>query len=239
MLTMIKAFSQKIPQSLKKILVNHCVACRCLSETLICKECLQQLSKPTESCSRCADKLPAPTQTNYCGRCLRSPPAFDAIDYILPYERWLSQLLVAAKVGRQVEAVAALRYLIRVQTADFRLTGRPVLLPVPSPRSRLMVRGFNLSAILAQQFARQFDLKILSPTAVVLPFYVPKQAKLSWQKRQKNRHHYQVKAKLPENILIIDDIVTTGATVNELAKTLKENSVKTVAVWAVSRVFEG
>lgn len=235
---MIKAFSQKIPQSLRNLVNNHCVACRCLSKTLLCESCLNQLQKPQKTCCRCATLLIAETQTNTCLSCLKSPPAFDVIDYILPYEQWLSRLLVAAKVGRQVEAIAALRYLVRIKASSLRQIGTPALLPVPSPKSRLMTRGFNLSAVLADEFARQLNLKILPPTAVVLPFYVPKQAKLSWQKRQKNRHHYQIKAQLPENILIIDDIVTTGATVNELAKTLKENSVKTVAVWAISRVFE-
>lgn len=235
----IKDFSRTLTTPIVKLLVNQCVVCQQSSAVPICSACLSQLQKPDSSCRVCAEPLNESVQSQRCKNCIDKPPAFDSVSYIGGYDGWLTELIIAAKVGKQVNAIAALRYLLQVKCDEWVLpNSKAVLLPMPSPKSRLMSRGFNLPALMAKQFARQHQLSILPPTAVTLPFYVPKQAKLSRQQRQKNRHHYQINTPLPENIVIIDDIITTGSTVGELARKLKSKSVKSVAVWSIAKVFD-
>lgn len=70
---------------------------------------------------------------------------------------------------------------------------------------------------------------------IKLPFFVRKQALLSKQQRQKNRHFYQINHSLPPKILIIDDILTTGETLHELAKKLRQNGAESVVAYTISR----
>lgn len=240
----IKDFSQTLAKPIVNLLVNQCVVCqkqttREQSMVLICESCLSQLEKPKLSCQVCAEPLSAAVQNQRCKDCINKPLAFDCVSYVAAYDGWLAAMIIAAKVSKQVNAIAALRYLLRVKHDEFIIpSDNTVLLPMPSPKSRLMSRGFNLPALMAKQLAQQHQLSILPPTAVTLPFYVPKQAKLSRQQRQKNRHNYQINTQLPSNIIIIDDIITTGSTVGELARKLKSESVKSVAVWSIAKVFD-
>ncbi len=109
------------------------------------------------------------------------------------------------------------------------------LLPMPTPKLRLMQRGFNLPSIFAKQLSQHFQLPILPSDVVKLPLKTQKQGLLSRQQRLKNHRIYQINHKIPEKIVLIDDIYTTGQTVKDLAKQLRQNGAKSVAVWVFSR----
>ncbi len=180
------------------------------------------------------------TAMQYCRACLSQPPPFEQLYFIGTYHQALADMVIAAKIARQTSALAALQtlvyYEIAINRQDWqqRYAGYKIL-PVPTPKSRLIQRGFNLPRIIAQLFADEMGLPIIGSHMVTLPWYQPKQAKMNRLQRQKNRHNYQIHHKLGKKILIIDDIVTTGNTVRELAVKLQQNHVETVAVWAIAR----
>lgn len=231
----IRTFYEKFTDSAGALLGRECVVCRVSSAVPVCANCLATLKKPPNSCRICAKPLLTATQHQCCKECIEQPPAYDSVYYVGAYSGWLAELIRAAKFSRRIEAVAALRYIATVAGEDFLPTTGMAILPVPTPKSRLIRRGFNLPAMLATRLSVRYQLPIVPSDRVVLPFFVRKQAKLSRQNRQKNRHFYQTNGQLPTKILIIDDIFTTGATVNELAKKLRGEGVQSVAVWVISR----
>lgn len=223
-----------LSQNARDLLLGRCAVCGKNVDTPVCRACLIAINKAEHRCNVCAKSVP--NHVDKCKDCIETPPAYDHVSYIGEYAEPLSTLITAAKLGRQVAAINALHHVVHTFADELTLPdGDAVLLPMPSPRSRLMTRGFNLPLLLAKPLAKRLQLPILPPTTVTLPFFVPKQAKLSRKQRQKNRHFYQIHAKLPKKIIIFDDIVTTGATVDELSKILRRNHVQSVAVWAISR----
>lgn len=229
--------SMMLSRNIRELLAGRCVVCERLANTPVCRICLMSISIADYRCGVCAEKVPK--HVGKCKNCIEKPPAFDKVSIIGSYQDSLAELIIAAKIAKQVHAIAALQYIVQTMGNDFTAPQKnTALLPMPSPKSCWLTRGFNLPTLLAKQWAKQYQLSVLPPTAVSLPFFVPKQAKLSRQQRQKNHHYYQINTQLPENIVIIDDIITTGSTVNELAKSIREKGVKTVDVWAIAKVFD-
>lgn len=216
-----------------------CLLCKTPGDSL-CGRCLHAIDRPPHCCRRCGLALPQPTETQCCGKCLLDPPEFASLDFIGSYHKQLADMLVAAKIGRQVQAIAALKTLIRHDISQNMHSYRRryadfALLAVPTPKLRLLRRGFNLPRWAAKILATELGLQLLPSSCVKLPWYAPKQAKMSRQQRQKNRHKYQICDKIAKKVVIVDDIVTTGNTVGELATKLRRKGCEKLAVWAIAR----
>lgn len=221
---------------------QYCAACLAYSGKPLCQSCLERITLPEYRCRVCGFRLLAADADGRCKDCIERPPAFEALYNIGTYKTPLSDLIIAAKITRKSAAVAALRDLLQhylrhdAATNDYFAQYHDYsLLAMPTPKSRLMQRGFNLPRWFAEDISCYYGLPLLSSRTVTLPLFVPKQAALSKQQRQKNRHFYQINHKLPDKILIIDDIFTTGATLNELAKQLRRNHAKSVAAYTIAR----
>lgn len=230
--------------SAQLLLGNCCVVCAqdttwLAEQSPLCQQCLQQLQRelpnPDDVCTNCGVMMTGESLVGRCRACVAKPPAYQYLHAIGQYDGILADLITRAKIAKQVGAVVALLSLTRHYSEALSAYPDYTLLAMPTPRWRLLQRGFNLPELLAKALAQQHYLPQVSNTAVTLPWYVAKQAKLTRHQRQKNRHLYQINHKLPKKIIIIDDIVTTGATVGELAQVLCQNGVESVAVWAISR----
>ncbi|PID58454.1 MAG: hypothetical protein CR957_00245 [Gammaproteobacteria bacterium] len=189
------------------------------------------------SCRRCGLALPADTVSGLCQACLAHPPAIAQLDFIANYDGLLADWIVAAKIGRQAAAIGALRQVLRQRAG---LSPPPLykgaaLLPMPIPKPRLMSRGFNLPRLLAQQLSRQWGLPVVPSHVVTRAWSGKKQAKLTRQQRQAQQHRYQINDSLPANIVVVDDVMTTGQTLNELAKSLQKEKVKNISAWVLAR----
>ncbi len=244
----------KISQSLQLLSQSHCVICEVVGQGVLCDRCRQEaIGKPKHTCRICGQVLIGNSTDSRCRQCIQSPPAYESLHYIGAYEDVLSMLIIRAKVAKQLSAVIALQSLvddfINAPTDSPNIDGLNRtfrweqkfadyhLLPMPIPRSRLMQRGFNLPLLLAKRLSLgcQFYLPIVPQHYVTLPFFMQKQAKLNRKQRLKNQHHYQICHKLPKKIIIVDDVVTTGATVGQLAKVLRGQGVKRLSVWSMAR----
>ncbi len=252
---------QKISQSLQLLSQSHCVSCEVVGQGVLCDVCRESIGKPKHSCRICGQAIIGNSTDSRCKTCIQSPPAYESLHCIGAYDEVLSSLIIKAKVAKQLSAVIALRSLVdefisnvstdncdtdshnnsyrwAEQFADYHL------LPMPIPRSRLMQRGFNLPLLLAKRLSVQchlcnYHLPIVPQHAITQPFFVKKQSKLNRQQRLKNQHHYQINHKfshkLPKKIIIIDDVVTTGTTVGQLAKFLRGQGVQRLSVWTMAR----
>jgi competence protein ComFC len=112
-----------------------------------------------------------------------------------------------------------------------------VIIPVPLHARRERERGFNQAEILAKLFAKKFGLSINKNLHRII--YTAQQAKLSGEERRLNLENAFVWKGLakgvPEKVLLVDDVYTTGATMEECAKILKDNGVKVVWVLVLAR----
>ena len=102
-----------------------------------------------------------------------------------------------------------------------------VIIPVPLHARRERERGFNQAEILGKLFSEKFDLRINKNLSRVI--YTAQQAKLSGEERRKNlKDAFVFNGDAPTQVLLVDDVFTTGATMQECARVLKNNGVKVV-----------
>jgi ComF family protein len=210
---------------------GSCFVCRGAARALLCGECdaeLPRLAGPL--CPRCALQSPGGLT---CGRCLRQPPAYDATVAALGYE-FPADVLVQALKFRGELAVAPLlaAYLAACLAESLRKVD--CVIPVPLSRERLQARGFNQSAEIARHVAPRAKLEL---TLCERTRESPPQMELPYEARQKNvRGAFRCTGNvIGASVALVDDVMTTGATLDELARTLKQAGAVSVTNWVVAR----
>jgi len=217
------------------LLGGTCSLCRGAAERgLLCEPCdaeLPRLQKPL--CPRCA--LPSPSG-ELCGRCLAEPPQFDAtiaaLEYAFPVDvlvqglKFRGELAFAGLLGgllaKRVHATPPVQY----------------VLPVPLARDRLRERGYNQSLEIARYVAPAMRAQ-LAPGLCERTAPTRAQTGLPWPERAKNvRGAFRATRSLDgATIALLDDVMTTGATLDEIAGTLKRSGAAHVVNWVVARTF--
>ncbi len=199
----------------------------------LCAACLAGLPWNRHACQCCG--LPLAHEASHCGRCLKSPPSFTSTQAALRYEFPLDRLLPRFKFHGDLAAGALLGTLMARGLAA---APRPqALLPVPLHPARLRERGYDQALELTKSLAaaggppvcRDRLLRVRATTA---------QSRLDARSRRRNvRGAFAVRAgsPLPAHVALIDDVMTTGATVRECARTLLAAGVRRVDVWVVAR----
>jgi ComF family protein len=217
-----------------------CLLCRgradgARGEGLLCTACERDLPRLTRSelCPRCA--LPSAGGA-ICGACLAHPPGFDATVAALAYQFPADVLIRALKFDGKL-AIAPLlgRALAR------RVAGTPpvdAVLPVPLSQARLRERGFNQSMEIGRALARTSGLR-LEPGLCRRTRDTPAQVDLSPAQRARNvRGAFRcTRALAGITIAVIDDVMTTGATLEEIAGVLKKAGASRVVNWVAARTL--
>ncbi|WP_238473356.1 ComF family protein [Desulforamulus profundi] len=176
---------------------------------------------------------PPQGRVTLCGDCQSQPPPFEMARAVGPYEGGLRQAIHLFKYKRR-KSLAPLLGGLMLETLQKhpRLLHCDLVLPVPMSRGRLRERGFNQAALLARQVARGLNLPLSD--RVLIKGETPPQTGLTRPQREQNlRGSFKVKA--PEeirgkNLLIVDDVFTTGSTVSAMAETLKEQGAAGIFV---------
>lgn len=199
-------------------LAQDCLLCAAPgNDDILCPDCSTHLpSLGSERCPICA--LPTPG-SNICGACLKQPPHFDATQAAFRYEFPIDRLIQSLKYAHRL---ASAEFFGRA-LARMPFSSRPdLILPVPLAAERLAQRGFNQALEIARPLARTLGMA-LSVGHVHRNRDTPPQSQLAWKDRKKNiRHAFECETDLRgKTVLVIDDVMTTGATLDELARTLK------------------
>ncbi|MBN1379259.1 MAG: ComF family protein [Gammaproteobacteria bacterium] len=171
-----------------------------------------------------------------CGQCLQQPPHFDCLLSPFRYENPVDWLVQRLKYNASLSHVPVLAGLLLDYLQPL-IPERPeTIVPVPLHVNRLRARGFNQALELARPLARHFSIPI-GGELCLRHIDTPQQSALPARQRAKNlRNAFMINQKPTVNsVAIIDDVVTTGATVDALAKLLKRNGVERVQVWSVAR----
>jgi len=210
---------------------GSCFLCRGAAPDVLCPACdadLPRLSAPL--CPRCA--LAAPGGA-LCGRCLAEPPHYDATVAALAYA-FPADVLIHALKFRGELALAPLFAGILSQTIS-RSERIDLVVPVPLSAQRLRGRGYNQSAEIARRLAQRAPLELFlcersRDTAA--------QTDLPWSERQRNvRGAFRCARSISGTVAVVDDVMTTGATLNEIALVLKRAGAGRVVNWVVARTF--
>jgi len=205
----------------------------------LCGACLAALPRNRHHCQRCALPLPEATPPGVsCAHCQRRPPDFAGVVAPLLYASPVDTLIAQLKYhGRLTLAGPLADCLVsEIRCPDARPAGLPqALVPVPMHASRLRQRGFNHAAELARTVGRRLGIRVeyrlLERTLATRP-----QQGLSRGERSSNlRRAFTARGPAPAHVAIIDDVVTTGSTAQQLARVLRDNGAATVEVWAVAR----
>jgi len=196
----------------------------------LCAACwseLPWLTAPT--CVQCAHPLAAP---GVCGRCLADPPHFDAVVAACRYQYPVDGLIQSCKYGGRLATIRALAAMLdrcRPQHAD-------LIVPMPLSPQRLRERGFNQALELARAAVPAAGAPVDAGLCVKTR-ETPPQTRLPWKERRKNiRGAFVVLGDLAgRHVAVIDDVLTTGATLNELARNLKRAGAASVTGWVIAR----
>jgi len=199
----------------------------------LCAACAAELPRNRACCARCALPLPAPAAL--CGQCLRRPPPWQAAWAPFRYGWPLDRLESRFKFGADLAAGRVLATLWQREPRPPSLP--PALLVVPLHRQRLRQRGYNQALELARPLARALGvplhgdaLRRVRPTGA--------QTERDAADRRRNvRGAFAVRegTALPAHVALLDDVMTTGATLAEATRVLRRAGVRRVEVWALAR----
>lgn len=218
---------------------GQCAICLDWSGQRLCAACCARFAAAVARCSRCA--LEVPVGVAVCGRCLRRPPPFDAALTAVDYAHPWAALVARFKFSASLDLAGAFATLLcgAVRNAQ-RAPSAGLLLPVPLARDRLRERGYNQSWEIARRLARRLDAAA-DPHLLLRVRETPPQLALAPERRAANvRGAFAVeptrRSELQgRTVTLIDDVMTTGETAGEIARTLKAAGAARVQVWVIAR----
>ena len=215
-----------------------CGGCGQLDGARICEDCIVRFVPALSRCPRCA--IGSTSHALICGACLRTPPLFDAswaaVDYAFPW----AGLIMQFKFHEGLDLADSF--------ADLMLENRPpsmgqssrLILPVPLSRARIRQRGFNQSWEIARRLAKKLHWP--SHADFLLKTHdTPEQMSLPLHRRVSNlKGVFALATKEKsliqgQDVVLVDDVMTTGATMNSLAELLKQAGAASVGVWVFAR----
>ncbi len=214
-----------------RALPMRCLLCADATARAVCSPCEAMLARTTdEACPRC--RLPS-SNGEVCGRCLRYPPRWQHLTATFMYEFPLDRLIVGAKHARDwgvFDWSAA-------QLNEWPHAANATLIPVPMAPERWAERGYNQAALLAHTLARRFDLRT-DNEAIIRIRDTGSQAARAWVERRKNVKgaFAATRSFAGESMVLIDDVLTTGATLNECARAAFDAGAANVDAFVIARV---
>lgn len=222
-------------------IAQHCQLCDepCEAGASLCGPCEAELPWLGGRCAICA--LPLPAQGQVCGQCLKRAPAFDHVEvpwrFAFPVDTLVSRFKHQANwpLGRLLGE----RLAHHLQHAFVDGLQRPDrLLPVPLATRRLRQRGFNQAQMLGQWLSRTLAIP-LDERSLQRIVDTPPQQQLDAATRRRNLRHAFALAPdanlAGHHLALVDDVLTTGATAEALARLLKGAGAARVDVYCLAR----
>ncbi|WP_242111864.1 ComF family protein [Luteimonas aquatica] len=220
----------------------RCLLCREPADGAhdLCAACAAVLPWNRHACPRCAVPLPPaddPTApASACGRCLRHPPPLQSARAACRYGFPLDRLLPRFKFHGDLAAGRLLAQLMAAACGEYE---RPeAMIAIPLHHARLRSRGYDQAWELARPLARALDLPLLRHALIRRRDTAPQSRLDAGQRRGNLRRAFAVNAgaALPAHVALIDDVMTTGATLHAAARALHRAGAMRVDAWVCARV---
>lgn len=226
-------------ERLGRHLPSQCAICRSWQDGRVCRDCLQRYAPPRWRCTRCA--APAPQGQPRCGRCMTHPPAFDHAvavwDHAYPWHLLVERFKFDDALDLADTLAQHLHAAIERQDAPVAVD---CIVPVPLSARRLAERGYNQ----AWELARRLGVRLGCPARSDLVLRrrdTPTQVGLDLAQRLRNlRGAFAVPqpryADLHgRRVAVVDDVMTTGATISAVAQALRAAGAQAVHAWVLTR----
>jgi ComF family protein len=223
------------------LLPSSCALCGALCDAAVCRPCHAQFVTRATRCPRCANPLGAADAGRQCAGCLAKRPAFDATlagaDYLAPLDRLVLQLKFGGKLALAPWFALVLRDTV-LEHRGFLLPN--VLCPVPLGPQRLVERGFNQALEMARPLARALGIPLRERLAI-RALDTPAQSGVAPDQRRRNIRNAFIVAPdalamvRGQHIGIVDDVMTSGHTLDELAATFKRFGAARVSNFVFAR----
>jgi ComF family protein len=240
----IRAAAGSLTQTiLNGLLPRHCLMCgRGSGLVNLCGPCAEELPRVGRCCLQCGLPL-SHDADRFCGHCLRKPPPWDFAISALAYQFPVDQLVRRFKFGRNLACgqVLSCELIQAIRTRCSLLPG--CILPVPLHRLRHFSRTFNQADLLARQVGKTLNLPVYG-SVLRRRRHTRAHSGLDALARKKNIKGAfecripEVKRASFEHVALVDDVMTTGATLAECARTLKKAGARSVSVWVAARTLE-
>ncbi|MGV6987934.1 phosphoribosyltransferase family protein [Testudinibacter sp. P80/BLE/0925] len=220
-----------------------CILCRstlALAKHGICNRCNREITR-FRYCGSCGAELAF--DTPHCGKCLTDPPPWQRLVTVSHFQAPLSSLVHRFKFQRQFQLDRMLARLLLLAIWQARRTHGlalpEVILPVPLHALRHWQRGYNQAELLAQQLSHWLNIPCDSQLLRRLRHTPPQRGLDSKQRRNNLKKAFALNPKISEiryrSVAIVDDVITTGATMAELCRLLQKCGITQIQVWCLCR----
>ena len=231
-------FTAYLKQIYADLTQSQCLLCPepTLGQSNLCHECISELPFISHACSRCGH--PLEKADNLCGACISHPPKFDGARCCFQYDNAARTLIHLFKFKQNRCAASTLLELCCKTMAQPPATF-DLIVPVPQHPLRLLRRGFNPAALLANALSivlkSPVNHKALRRKRNNSPVHLLNKK----QRKTALRQSFLVNSPVTGlRILLVDDIITTGATANAIAAILHDAGAHHVEVWAIARTVK-
>jgi len=245
-------FSTDSIKEMMKTLLNffyprRCVLCRqsdlAMQSTDIdlCPACEQELPRIEHACYQCgiplAHTLTQATDQVLCGQCLQKTPLYDRVISLLHYQPPVTWLVQQMKFHNKPSHAKLLSTLLLRRIQEDQLTLPEAIIPVPLHHKRQFQRGFNQSDEIARTLSKSLNCKLDRKLLKRMQNNRHQSGLNAKQRRQNVRGVFQLANNKPayRHVAVVDDVMSTGSTVNEIARVLKRAGITRVDVWVVAR----
>lgn len=243
MLSRVRHWSHQLLLRLPAVVPSACALCGETGKATICEACRTRFfGKQRHRCVQCATPLHAASAT-VCGDCLQQPPAFDATIAAAEYAAPIDQLVLALKFGNQLALAPLFARMLRDAALQAQSELPHLMTAVPLGAQRLAERGFNQALEIAKPLSRLLGAELDAGLAARVRD-TRAQATLHPDERRRNiRRAFVVPAAAIDrlrgrHIGVVDDVITTGETLNELAATLKRFGAARVTNFVFARTLQ-
>ncbi len=215
-----------------RLLSSDCILCGATAEKWnLCGGCFSDLPRlPKDRCRICANP-----GAEICGVCIAHPPAYSSTLALFSYDFPVDALVRALKYRENLAVASTFASLLTEASAA---AIRPdLLIPVPMHPLRLAERGFNQAREIARLASRRTGIPLGHAEKVR---DTPSQTSLPWEERRRNvKGAFSCEMDLEsKHVAIVDDVLTTGATLDELARVLLARHASKVSAWVIARAVK-
>jgi len=230
-----------LKKALTWLLPYTCILCGHPSQRNqdLCDPCHQTLPFLKQSCLHCAMPLPGSAKGLACGQCLQATPPFDVTYAPYLYQAPITQLILEIKFNQSLINARVLGELLASAALESWYKTRPlpkVIIPIPLHSTRLKERGFNQALEIARPLARALKLPISTEDCQRHKLTVPQSTLLATERQQNMKGAFAVNRNFAgQHIAVIDDVITTGNTMTEFCKVLKQHGAQIIDVWCCAR----
>ncbi|KUG24388.1 competence protein f [hydrocarbon metagenome] len=240
-------FSEVLNDLSKVIFPPQCPGCSEIlypyTAQIFCSNCTDNIKFIKGGiCTICGTTFPdSPAENHLCGECLEKKPYFSYARAVFSYENIILNAIHRFKYKRNMsigEIMSSLMADFSFPDIDF--TDYSLIIPVPLHIKRLRERGFNQSLILARAIGKKRQIPVNFSLLKRRKFTTTQTGSNRNERKQNIKGAFEVSDKNKikgENVILIDDVYTTGATVNECAKTLIEAGVRKISALTLARVL--